>query len=112
MCSDILTGKMTSERRNRLLVLEMRAAVVLSLLLGVAGLGRSLLSSQTSHLETLVITLALVVIVFVSIALGASLPFVFHYFHLDPAHSSTTIQVVMDIAGVLLLCSVASVLLY
>ena len=104
-------GKMTTERRNRLLAMELRAAVALSLLLGVAGLVRSLLSSQTSYAETFVITLALVAIVFVSIAAGASLPFVFHHFRLDPAHSSTSIQVFMDITGVLLLCSVASVML-
>ena len=106
-----LLGKMTNERRYRLLMIEFRAAVLLSLLLGIAGLGRSLLSSQTSYLETFVITLSLMVIVFVSIVMGASLPFIFHYFHLDPAHASTTIQVVMDITGVLLLCSVAAMVL-
>lgn len=104
-------GKMTNERRNRLLMLELRGAVVLSLLLGAAGLLRFMLSSQTSYVESFVLTMALVVIVFVSIIMGASLPFVFHYFNLDPAHASTTIQVMMDIIGVLLLCFVASLLL-
>lgn len=80
-------------------------------MLGVAGFVRSAVSSQTSHRETFVITLALIVIVFVSIVVGATLPFVFHHIKLDPAHSSTTIQVFMDIAGVLLLCYVASVVL-
>lgn len=104
-------GKMTDQRRNRLLLRELRAALILSTLLGVAGLARAMLSSQTSYIETLVITLALVIIVLVSITVGATLPFVFHFFKLDPAHSSTTIQVFMDIVGVLLLCSVASVVL-
>lgn len=105
------TGKMTNDRRSRLLKVEFQAAVLLSLLLGVVGLARSLMSSQTSYAETFVITLALMGIVFVSIVMGASLPFIFHYFNLDPAHASTTIQVVMDITGVLLLCSVASIAL-
>ena len=102
---------MTNERRNRLLFAEFRTAVVLSLILGVAGLTRSFVSSQTTYSETFVITLALVVIVFVSIVVGASLPFIFHHFNLDPAHSSTTIQVFMDISGVLLLRVVASIML-
>ena len=102
---------MTRDRRNRLLLVEFRTAVLLSGIVGVAGFGRSLLSSHTSFTETFVITIALMVIVFVSIVVGASLPFMFHYIKLDPAHSSTTIQVFMDISGVLLLCVVASIML-
>mmetsp|Transcript_12893 Transcript_12893/g.21056 ORF Transcript_12893/g.21056 Transcript_12893/m.21056 type:complete len:248 (-) Transcript_12893:118-861(-) len=111
MVRELAIGRMTPARRTRLLLSELRAAVILSILLGIAGLVRSILSSQTSYMETFVITVALVVIVFVSIAVGATLPFLFHYFKLDPAHSSTTIQVFMDITGVLLLCFVASLLL-
>ena len=102
---------MTASRRNRLLRQEFQAGVLLSILLGVVGFARAMLSSQTSYMETFVITMALIVIVFVSIAVGSSLPFMFHHFKLDPAHSSTTIQVFMDISGVLLLCFVASIFL-
>ena len=44
-------------------------------------------------------TLALSMIVFSSICLGAVLPLLLQKIGVDPAHSSTTIQVIMDILG-------------
>ena len=49
--------------------------------------------------ETLAVTLALIVIVFTSVCLGAMLPLILQFVGIDPVHSSTTIQVVMDILG-------------
>jgi Mg/Co/Ni transporter MgtE len=45
------------------------------------------------------IAVCLVAIVFISVLLGAILPLAMKCFQIDPAHSSTTIQVVMDILG-------------
>lgn len=41
-----------------------------------------------------------VLIVFISVLLGAALPLFMQLCGIDPAHSSTTIQVLMDILGV------------
>ena len=51
----------------------------------------------TPYAETLAITLALILIVAISILLGTVLPLLMKIAKIDPAHSSTTIQVIMDI---------------
>lgn len=75
------------------------------------GLIRSLTSSHTSYDETVSIVIALVSIVFISVVLGSTLPLMLQAMHVDPAHSSTSIQVIMDILGVLITCGVAMYIL-
>lgn len=55
--------------------------------------------------EAIAITASLFTIVLISILLGATLPMLMKVCHIDPAHSSTTIQVFMDILGVLITVS-------
>jgi len=86
------------ETRNRFLLRELRMAMALSLIMAIAGYIRASVF-HTPLPETLAITLALIVIVFTSVCLGAILPLILQYVGIDPAHSSTTIQVVMDILG-------------
>jgi Mg/Co/Ni transporter MgtE len=86
-------------------------AISICILLSIVGLGRCMLSTATSGQETLAITLALSIIVFTSILMGSILPLGLFYIGFDPAHASTTIQVVMDIAGVLITCLIASFVL-
>lgn len=93
-------------------VREFYMALSLSALLGVVGLIRSLTSPHTSLPETLAICVALVLIVFISVVLGSTLPLMLQFIKVDPAHSSTSIQVIMDILGVLITCSVAMSVLY
>ena len=50
-------------------------------------------------------------IVFISVLIGVTLPLLLQRIGVDPAHSSTTIQVLMDILGVLLTVSVSAALL-
>ena len=90
---------------------ELIMAVSLSGLIGIIGLARTMLSNETTTSEALAITLSLVIIVFVSIIVGAILPIILNFIKLDPAHASTSIQVIMDISGVLLTCVVASAIL-
>lgn len=56
-------------------------------------------------------TFALSLIVFSSICLGAVLPLFLQRLGVDPAHSSTTIQVIMDILGVVLTVIVSTTVL-
>lgn len=107
----IALGTLTTGSRPYFLFREFMMACCLSCLMGIAGLARTLLSKQTSVSEAFAIVVALMIIVFTSILAGATLPILLHYWRIDPAHSSTTIQVIMDISGVLLTCVVASSLL-
>jgi Mg/Co/Ni transporter MgtE len=107
----IAVGTLNDSTVRKVLLREMLMAVSISCLLGVVGLLRAISSSETSISEVVAITFALLIIVFSSIVVGAVLPLVLKYFHIDPAHSSTTIQVVMDISGVLITCFVATALL-
>lgn len=90
---------------------EFLMSCTLSCLLGVCGFLRALVSDQTSLSETFAIVVALMVIVFFSIIMGAMLPLLLHACRIDPAHSSTSIQVIMDISGVLFTCSISTFLL-
>jgi len=78
---------------------ELLMAVVLSGMLGIVGLLRAWFSNA-SPVEMLAIVISLITIVFVSVITGACLPLVLQLLGADPAHASTSIQVIMDISGV------------
>lgn len=73
--------------------------LTLSIILGTAGCIRAAVF-LTPFKETVAITSSLFMIVVISIVLGAMMPLAMKRIGIDPAHSSTTIQVVMDILGV------------
>jgi len=85
---------------------EMLMGFCLSIILALAGFGRALLF-WVPWPETLAITSSLFLIVALSVVIGALLPLAMKLVGIDPAHSSTTIQVVMDILGVLLTVQVS-----
>jgi Mg/Co/Ni transporter MgtE len=93
-----MTTAAMGETRNRFLLRELRMALALSLIMAIAGYVRASVF-HTPAPETLAVTLALIVIVFTSVCLGAMLPLILQFVGIDPVHSSTTIQVVMDILG-------------
>lgn len=108
----IALGSLNEKTTRQFLLREFFMAFTLSWLLGAVGMFRAIISMQTTLPETLTITVALTMIVFISIVLGAVLPFLLQAMKFDPAHSSTTIQVIMDILGVLITCTVANIILY
>jgi cation transporter-like permease len=89
----LAVGSITARTRARFLRSELYMALALCCSVGFIGLLRTLISSRTSTEENVAITVALVAIIFISVVLGAALPFVLQYFKFDPAHSSTSIQV-------------------
>lgn len=107
----IAVGALNERSISHFMKRELFMAFSLSALLGMTGLVRALLSAQTSLAETVAITLTLIIIVFISIITGAFLPLLLHRCRLDPAHSSTSIQVIMDISGVLITCFMATTIL-
>ncbi|KAG7340353.1 magnesium transporter [Nitzschia inconspicua] len=103
-------GTLNDRTRNQFLLREIKMAGSLSLILSVAGFLRAVLF-KTPLAEAITVTAALALIVFSSICLGAILPIVLERMGVDPAHSSTTIQVIMDILGVVLAVVVSRAIL-
>jgi Mg/Co/Ni transporter MgtE len=89
---------------------ELKMGVTLSAILGVAGFVRAVVFAVPMA-ETIAITTSLCTIVFISIVLGALLPLAMLRVGIDPAHSSTTIQVLMDILGVTITVVVSGTIL-
>lgn len=106
----IALGTLNERTRGQFLVRELKMAATLSLILSVAGFARTILF-KTPLPEAITVTTALSLIVFSSICLGAILPLLLERIGVDPAHSSTTIQVIMDILGVLLAVVVSGAIL-
>lgn len=103
-------GNLNDDTQRRFLNREFKMACSLSIVLSMAGFIRAVVF-RTPLAETIAITLALSLIVFSSICLGAVLPLVLRKLKVDPAHSSTTIQVIMDILGVVLTVIVSGAIL-
>jgi len=89
---------------------EFTVGLILSVILGIAGCLRAAVF-LTPLLETSAITTSLVMIVMISVLLGATLPLGMKMVGIDPAHSSTTIQVLMDILGVTITVVVSGLIL-
>lgn len=107
----IAIGSLNKNTTWKFILSELYMGAALCITVGIAGVVRTLVTGHTSVMETLAIAVALCVIVMVSIIAGVMLPLGFQFVGLDPAHSSTSIQVFMDIAGVLIICTVSSLLL-
>ena len=103
-------GTLNARTQGQFLAREFKMAMSLSSLLTLAGFLRAAAFS-TPFPEAIAITTALFLIVFSSICLGAVLPLGLKKIGVDPAHSSTSIQVIMDILGVILAVGVSSILL-
>jgi len=95
----LAVGTIDDSNQKRFLKREFTMGAALSLVLGTAGCIRAAIF-LTPLLETVAITASLFMIVIISIVLGAMMPLGLKMIGIDPAHSSTTIQVVMDILGV------------
>jgi Mg/Co/Ni transporter MgtE len=103
-------GTLNKATQSQFLSREFRMACALSTILSAAGFLRAI-AFHTPFPETLAVTCALSLIVFSSICLGAVLPLFLQRLGVDPAHSSTTIQVIMDILGVVLTVFVSTAVL-
>lgn len=103
-------GTLNEKTQSQFLLRELKMAMALSSLLTLTGFIRAA-AFATPMPEAIAITAALFLIVFSSICLGAILPLGLKRIGIDPAHSSTSIQVIMDILGVLFAVGVSSLLL-
>jgi len=97
----LAVGTIDKHNTKQFLRKELLMGLCLSIILAVSGFIRAL-AFFTPWQETLAITASLFCIVASSVLIGALLPLAMKAVGIDPAHSSTTIQVVMDILGVLI----------
>lgn len=106
----IAIGTVNRSNARRVLMREFMMGVALSCIIGLAGFVRTLVF-RVPMIETIAITSSLFFIVIISVAVGAALPLGMEAVGIDPAHSSTTIQVVMDITGVLITVNMCNLML-
>ena len=106
----IALGTLNEKTQGQFLSRELKMAASLSTILSIAGFLRAA-AFRTPLPETVAVTTSLALIVFSSICLGAVLPLLLQKLGVDPAHSSTTIQVVMDILGVIVAVAVSGLIL-
>ena len=91
---------------------EARMALVLAAALSVVGYCRVVaFTANTSSTEALAVAASLFLIVALSIVLGAALPIFLEKINAGASNAATTIQVVMDVSGVLITCAVCGYLL-
>jgi len=106
----IAVGSISSSNKWKVLRREFSMGLALSIILGFAGFVRAKAFS-IPWMETITITVCLFMIVIISVVVGAMLPLCMQFVGIDPAHSSTTIQVIMDITGVFITVSISTLLL-
>jgi cation transporter-like permease len=112
-----ITGLVTKEFRPKdywlVLRKELVVGIINSVILACIGFGRVyyFYGHQDMFYSTVAITLSLFCIVLTSVLLGSSLPFLIGYFGYDREHAAPIIQVLMDITGVFITCSLCSAII-
>ena len=106
----LATGSLTRAKEASYLKSEARMALGIGILVLCAGVVRVLVFQYTMT-DAATIGLSLLSIVIVAVIVGAVLPLLFVRLRLDPAHAGATVQVVMDLLGVLITCQVAQAIM-
>jgi Mg/Co/Ni transporter MgtE len=106
----LATGEISARSQFRYLLGECRMALAIAVPMVAAGYVR-VIAFHGTHTDALAITTSLLVIVVSSVIFGTLLPLLLHHCGLDAAHAGATIQVIMDLAGVCITCTVCSLML-
>lgn len=108
----LATGEIRSSNVYRFLRREFAVAILLALVLSLAGYVRAILTTRNS-VQSIAIALSLFVIVFVGVALGSVMPLALKKLKIDPAFSAGPfLATLMDILGSFLFCSISYIVLY
>jgi len=89
---------------------QAQVGLVLGLFLSLGGFVRVYLTEGSLE-DATAISLSLFLIVMSSVVLGSALPFALSRSGFDPANAGTTIQVIMDVLGVLITCLMCNAVL-
>lgn len=106
----LATGEVSARRWGRYVWGEVRMALSISLIMVIAGFARVTLFGYSNR-DAIAIATSLFLIVVTSVVIGSLLPLALHWMRWDPAHAGATIQVIMDLAGVCITCTVCTLLL-
>mmetsp|Transcript_10881 Transcript_10881/g.23310 ORF Transcript_10881/g.23310 Transcript_10881/m.23310 type:complete len:413 (-) Transcript_10881:91-1329(-) len=106
----LAVGTLNRHTIRPFLIEEAKMALCLSGLIGLTGFIRAAMF-RTPPGETIAVTASVCAIVAISVGIGSTLPLGMKKIGIDPAHSSTSIQVIMDILGVLITVCVSSFVL-
>lgn len=106
----LAVGTLNHRTMKNFLHNEAKMALSLSVLIGMTGFARAAVFRVPPG-ETIAVTASVCVIVSISVVIGNALPLGMRRVGIDPAHSSTTIQVIMDILGVFITVCVSSFVL-
>ena len=109
----LATGEMddSAECLRKTLSEQFQVGLLLGAALSTAGFVRVLLTSPEGASDLvgpLAIATSLFAIVTTSTCVGTVLPFLLMKLKQDPANAGTTVQVIMDVSGVVITCTVAS----
>ena len=96
-----------TDRTKGIVTDEFVRAAVLASIVVVVGFVR-VIAFDASLADAAAISASLFIIVATSVVLGTLLPLVLQSAKIDAAHASTTIQVVMDVLGVVITCRIAT----
>ena len=107
----LATGEITARSYARYLLGECQMALAIAVPMVIAGYCRVKSVGGHSERDAIAIAASLLSIVISSVIIGSVLPFVLHRMRVDPAHAGATIQVIMDLAGVCITCTVCSFML-
>lgn len=108
----LATGQLSTTGRcvKRTLLQQSRVGLLLAVGLSVVGFLRVWLSTG-SALSALAISSALFLIVLFSVVIGTALPFALARLGGDAVNAGTSIQVIMDILGVVITCATCNFIL-
>eukprot|EP00759_Apiculatamorpha_spiralis_P040471 PhF_6_TR39029/c0_g1_i2/m.58415 len=104
----LATGSIQGKHFFRLLRKEFVVGLLCAMILTGMGFARVhyFYGHQNLYWSVLAISLALFCIVLISVILGCILPFILLVFRMNVEHAAPMIQVMMDIIGVLLTCTI------
>lgn len=112
------TGEIDDTSSIRFVRRELVMATIIGLLLGffsfVRTYGMYLMFGSPFYLQgTVAVSISLTLIVFVSVLLGSSMPFILKRIGVDPAHSAgPLLTTVIDVVGLLIYCLVGSLIMH
>lgn len=101
----LATGEVNPISEGSFIASEVRMAAALSVIVVAVGFVR-VVAFDATPTDAVAISVALFLVVGSSIILGTLLPLLLNRLRFDAAHASTSIQVIMDVLGVTIACTV------
>merc|ERR1712224_1198234 len=113
--------KVDASSCGQVMLNQLTVGIMLAVILGIGGFTRAYVTQYYFRAPgadgsralrgCVAVTVALMVIVVTSAVLGTMLPLLLAILNLDVAHAGPSIQVVMDIGGVIITCAIARCIL-